>query len=41
MMAGEMEVISGLQPMQKFLFRLMKFFPKRMALRQIRQMQDV
>ena len=41
MMAGEMDRISGLQPMQKIMFRVMNFLPKRIAIREIRKMQEI
>jgi short-subunit dehydrogenase len=41
MIEGKLDVISGLKPMQKVMMRMIPFTPKKMVLKQIRQMQEV
>lgn len=41
MIKGKIDVISGLKPMQKLLIAMIPFMPKKMILKQIRQMQEV
>lgn len=41
MIKGKIDVISGLKPMQKLLIVMIMFMPKKMILKQIRQMQEV
>jgi hypothetical protein len=41
MLNGKIDVISGLQPMQKLMMASIPFVPKKMMLKQIRQMQEV
>ncbi|WP_111707118.1 SDR family NAD(P)-dependent oxidoreductase [Lutibacter citreus] len=41
MMKGKIDVISGLKPMEKIMMAMIPFMPKKMVLKQIRQMQEV
>ncbi len=41
MMNGKLDVVSGLKPMQKVMMRLIPFTPKKMILKQVRQMQEI
>lgn len=41
MIEGKLDVVSGLKPMQKLMMRMIPFTPKKMVLKQIRQMQEV
>lgn len=41
MMKGKLEVVSGLARSQKIMMSLLPFFPKKMLLKQTRQMQEV
>jgi hypothetical protein len=41
MLEGKLEVISGLPGSQKIMMSLLPFFPKKMILKQTRQMQEV
>lgn len=41
MMNGQLDVVSGLKPMQKVMKKMIPFTPKKMLLRQIRKMQEV
>ncbi|WP_412984709.1 SDR family NAD(P)-dependent oxidoreductase [Pontimicrobium sp. IMCC45349] len=41
MIEGKLDVVSGLKPMQKVMMRMIPFTPKKMVLKQIRQMQEV
>lgn len=41
MMKGKLDVVSGLKPMQKIMMKMIPFTPKKMVLKQVRQMQEV
>ncbi|WP_299523117.1 SDR family oxidoreductase [uncultured Lutibacter sp.] len=41
MLKGKIDVISGLKPLQKLMMAMIPFTPKKMILKQIRQMQEV
>lgn len=41
MIKGKLDVISGLTTMQKMMISMLPFMPKKMILKQVRQMQDV
>lgn len=41
MMKGKLDVVSGLTTVQKILFAMLPFLPKRIKLKQVRQMQEV
>lgn len=41
MLKGKLDVISGLKPMQKLMMAMIPFTPKKMVLKQVRQMQEV
>ena len=41
MLKGKIDVVSGLKPMQKVMMTMIPFMPKKMILKQIRQMQEV
>ncbi|MBX2846082.1 MAG: SDR family oxidoreductase [Saprospiraceae bacterium] len=41
MLTGKLNIISGLQPMQRFMMASIPFTPKKLLLKQIRQMQEV
>ena len=41
MLKGKIDVISGLKPMQKLMMAMIPFMPKKMVLKQVRQMQEV
>ena len=41
MMSGKIDVVSGLKPMQKIMMKMIPFTPKKMILKQVRQMQEV
>jgi len=41
MLKGKLDVISGLKPMQKVMMAMIPFMPKKLVLKQIRQMQEV
>jgi len=41
MLKGKIDVISGLKPMQKIMMAMIPFTPKKMVLKQVRQMQEV
>lgn len=41
MLKGKIDVVSGLKPMQKIMMAMIPFTPKKMLLKQIRQMQEI
>ncbi len=41
MLKGKIDVVSGLKPMQKLMMAMIPFLPKKMILKQIRQMQEL
>jgi short-subunit dehydrogenase len=41
MLKGKIDVVSGLKPMQKLMMAMIPFTPKKMILKQVRQMQEV
>ena len=41
MLKGKLDVISGLTTMQKLMMKMIPFTPKKMVLKQVRQMQEV
>jgi short-subunit dehydrogenase len=41
MLEGKLDVVSGLKPMQKVMMRMIPFTPKKMILKQVREMQEI
>jgi short-subunit dehydrogenase len=41
MLEGKLDIVSGLKPMQKVMMRMIPFTPKKMILKQVREMQEI
>lgn len=41
LLEGKLDIVSGLKPMQKVMMRMIPFTPKKMILKQVREMQEI